>query len=174
MKELFLSATYNDQKDCVEEVKSKLAELDVRAWHFKEGEFYNGRIDIHSHDRCIELVEQIPNYLLIVSYRAGAFYEGKDKNYSGLTVTHSEFIAARRATKENPNRRLYPFVRKEVWSFFNSWKDMVIKQQYPDNWEIDRNLFPLLRDLETLSWTDTFDTSLDLKEMISKKVGYFA
>ncbi|MCK4817200.1 DUF4062 domain-containing protein [bacterium] len=174
MTELFLSATYNDQRDCVEEVKSKLAELGVSTCHFKEGEFYNGRIDIHSHDRCIELVEQIPNYLLIVSYRAGAFYEGINKNYSGLTVTHSEFKAALNATKKDPNRRLYLFVRKEVWYFFNYWKDLVIKKQYPENWEIDRNLFPLLRDLETLSWTDTFDTSLDLKEMISKKVGYFA
>jgi len=173
MTELFLSATYNDQKDCVEEVKSKLAELGVSTYHFKEGEFYNGRIDIHSHDRCIELVEHIPNYLLIVSYRAGAFYEGINKNYIGLTVTHSEFRAALNATKIDSNRRLYPFVRKEIWQFFNYCKDLVIKEQYLDNWEIDPNLFPLLRDIETLSWTDTFDTSLDLKEMISKKVGYF-
>jgi hypothetical protein len=174
MTKLFLSATYSDQKDCVEEVKSKLAELGVSTCHFKEGEFYNGRIDIHSHDRCIELVEQIPNYLLIVSYRAGAFYEGVNKNFNGLTVTHSEFKAALNATRIDTNRRLYPFVRKEVWHFFNIWKDLVIKEQYPDIWEIDRNLFPLLRDLETLSWTDTFDTSLDLKEMISKKVPYLA
>jgi len=118
MTELFLSATYNDQKDCVEEVKSKLAEFGVSTCHFKEGEFYNGRIDIHSHDRCIELVEQIPNYLLIVSYRAGSFYEGINKNYSGLTVTHSEFKAALNATQKDSNRRLYPFVRKDVWSFF--------------------------------------------------------
>jgi len=173
MKELFLSATYTDQKDCIEEVKSKLAELGVRAWHFKEGEFYNGRIDIHSHDRCIELVEQIPNYLLIVSYRAGAFYEGGDKSYNGLTVTHSEFKAAFKATKKDQNRRLYPFVRKEVWNIFNTWKDLVNRQEYPENWEIDRNLFPLLSDLKSLSWIDTFDTSLDLKEMIAKKVGYF-
>lgn len=174
MTELFLSATYNDQKDCVEEVKSKLAELGVSTYHFKEGEFYNGRIDIHSHDRCIELVEQTPNYLLIVSYRAGSFYEGINKDYSDLTVTHSEFKAALNATINDSSRRLYPFVRKEVWQFFSHWKDLVIEEKYPDNWEIDRNLFPLLHDLETLSWTDTFDTSLDLKEMISKKVNYFA
>lgn len=173
IKKLFLSATYIDQKDCVEEVKSKLAELEVSTCHFKEGEFYNGRIDIHPHDRCIELVEQIPNYLLIVSYRAGTFYEGINKDYNGLTVTHAEFKAALNATKKDTNRRLYLFVRKEVWYFFNQWKDSVIKQHYPTNWEIDRNLFPLLRDLETLPWTDTFDTSLDLKQMISKKVGYF-
>ena len=30
-KEVFLSATYKDQKDCIEEVKSKLAELGVKA-----------------------------------------------------------------------------------------------------------------------------------------------
>ena len=99
-----------------------------------------------------------------------------DKNisYGSEGATCSEFKAALNATKIDSNRRLYPFVRKEVWHFFNYWKDLVIKKQHPENWEIDRNLFPLLRDLETLSWTDTFDTSLDLKEMISKKVGYFA
>jgi hypothetical protein len=174
MKELFLSATYNDQKDCIEEVKSKLAEIGVSSYHFKEGEFYDGRIDIHSHDRCIELVEKIPNYLLIISYSAGTFYKGVNQDYNGLTITHAEFKAALNATKKDTNRRLYPFVRKDVWHFFNHWKELIKKEKFPMDWEIDPNLFPLLHDLETLSWTDTFDTSLDLKEMISKKINYFA
>lgn len=174
MAELFLSATYEDQKDCIEEVKSKLAELGVKTYHFKEGEFYNGRIDIHSHDRCIQLAGQIPNYLLIVSYEAGDLYEGTNKSYSKLTITHAEFKAAHNATKRDPNRRMFYFVRKEVWFFFNQWNDLVNEGQDPPIWEINQNLFPLLRELKDLPWTDTFDTSLDLKEKISKKFEYFA
>ena len=79
MKEIFLSATYKDQKDCIEEVKSKLAELGAKAHHFKEGPFFDGRIDIHSHDRCLDLVKKIPNYMLIVSFKAGSLYKEKRK-----------------------------------------------------------------------------------------------
>lgn len=172
MKKLFVSATYRDQRDCIEEVKSKLAELGVKAYHFKEGHFYDGRIDIHSHDRCIELVEEIPNYLLIVSFKAGEFYEGEYENYRGLTVTHAEFRAAINAFSKN--RRVYPFVRKDAWNFYQSWKIPVKEGNKPSSWEIDPNLFPLLEAVENkIPWTDTFDTSLDLKQLISEKLDYF-
>lgn len=172
IKRLFISATYNDQKDCIEEVKSKLGELGVEPYHFKEGHFYNGRIDVHSHDRCIEMVRDIPNYLLIVSFKAGTFYAGENVDYRDLTVTHAEFKAA--LDVYNDNRKLFPFVRREVWDYYNIWKLKVKEGDEPDSWEIDRNLFPLLEDVETnIPWTDTFDTSLDLKQLISQKIDYF-
>lgn len=173
MKKVFISATYKDQRDCVEEVKSKLSELGVIPLHFQEGEFYDGSIDKHSHDRCIELVEQVPNYILIVSYKAGSLYDGANQDYKGLRITHSEFKAALKATEIDGNRKLFPFVRKEVRNFFLQWKEMLSENKAPDSLEIDPNLFPLLDDIDGLPWTDTFDTSLDLKEMIEKKVEYF-
>lgn len=100
-------------------------------------------------------------------------YEGTNEKYRGLTITHAEFKAALLATEKDERRRLYPFVRKDVWSFYKQWKDLVREGQNPYPWEIDPYLFPLLDDLDTLPWIDTFDTSLDLKEMISGKVEYF-
>lgn len=171
-KRLFISATYKDQRDCIEEVKSKLAELGIKTYHFKEGDFYDGRIDVHSHDRCIELVEETPNYILIASLKAGDSYAGKNEDYRDLTVTHAEFKAALKAY--NSNRRLFPFVRKEVWDFYNTWKIQVKQGKEPISWEIDKNLFPLLEDIENnITWTDTFDTSIDLKQLITQKVNYF-
>ena len=122
MKNIFLSATYKDQRDCIEEVKSKLAELGVKAHHFKEGLFYDGRINVHSHDRCLELVKDIPNYILIVSFKAGSLYEGENSAYDGLTVTHSEFRTACEACTDD--RRIYTFVRKEVWDLYKAYKDI--------------------------------------------------
>ena len=173
MKKIFISATYKDQRDLIEEVKSKLSELEVEPSHFKEGEFFNGRIDIHSHDRCIELVEEIPNYILIVSYKAGSLYDGTNENYRGLRITHAEFKAAHSATVEDNKRRIYPFVRKEVWNYFVQWKELLQENKEPESWEIDQNLVPLLYDVSKLPWTDTFDTSRDLKVIISKKIEYF-
>lgn len=171
IKKVFLSATYMDQKDCIEEVKSKLAEMGIEAHHFKEGDFYNGRIDVHSHDRCLQLVKKIPNYLLIVGFKAGDFYKGKNKNYHGLTITHAEFKAAVKAY--NSKRRLFKFVRKEVWDFYQISKDLIKEGKEPRFWKIDRNLFPLLKDVENISFTDFFDTSIDLKKSISMKMEYF-
>lgn len=171
-KRVFVSATYEDQKDCVEEVKSKLAELGIRPFHFKEGTFYNGRIEMHSHDRCLKQVEEIPNYILIVSFRAGSLYAGNYNTYRGLTITHAEFKTALKAN--NSSRRLFPFVRKEVWDFYNTWKTTVNEGREPISWEIERNLFPLLSDIDkNIPWTDTFDTSLDLKKLLSEKIDFF-
>lgn len=171
-KEVFLSATYKDQKDCIEEVKSKLAELGVKAHHFKEGLFFDGRINIHSHDRCLELVKKIPNYMLIVSFEAGSFYEGKKKAYKGLTVTHSEFRTAHEAFTRN--RRVYPFVRKEVWDLYNAMKHIAESERMKLSIDFDVNLFPLLDDITSHGkFVDTFNTSIDLKKMISEKVDYF-
>lgn len=172
MKEIFLSATYKDQKDCIEEVKSKLAELRVKAHHFKEGPFFEGRIDIHSHDRCLDLVKKIPNYMLIVSFKAGSLYEGKKKAYRGLTVTHSEYKTARETYTRN--RRIYPFVRKEIWNLYNATKHIAISDRTQLSTDFDLDLFPLLDDIASPGqFVDTFDTSIDLKKMISEKVDYF-
>lgn len=167
-KRVFISATYKHEKDCIEEVKSKFAELGIKAFHFKDGHFYDGRIAVHSHDRCIELVKEIPNYLLIVNYRAGSPYEGNNEDYQGLTITHAEFRAALEVF--NDGRRLFPFVRKEVWDFYNTWKDPIEKGRVPVSWEIEENLFPLLEDIaNNIPWTDTFETSLDLKKKLAEK-----
>ncbi|MFX1238440.1 MAG: DUF4062 domain-containing protein [Promethearchaeota archaeon] len=171
IKEIFLSATYVDQIDCIEEVKSKLAELGVKPYHFKEGQFYNGQMDKHSHDRCIELVEKINNYLLIVNYKAGNSYEGTQDEYRGLTITHAEFRAA---IKDKERKKVFAFVRRKVWDFYKQWKTPIKEGRKPNSWEIDEKLVPLLEDLENnMPWTDTFDTSLDLKQLISAKRDYF-
>ena len=172
MTEVFVSATYRDQRDCIEEVKSRLAELGVKAWHFKEGHFYDGRIDRHAHDRCIEFVERVPNYIVVISFEAGNYYEGENDLYRGLTITHAEFRAAINAF--NSKRRIYTFVRKDAWCFYNSWKIPVKSGSKPSSWDIHPNLFPLLEEIEkTIPYTDTFESSIDLKKLISDKKNYF-
>ena len=101
MKRVFLSATYEDQMDLIEEIKMKLAQLGINVIHFKEPNFYNGRTGIHAHDICIEKVESTPNYLLIVNYRAGSDYLGNNSEYKELSLTHAEFQAAYNSISEN-------------------------------------------------------------------------
>lgn len=171
MKKLFLSATYKDLRDCIEEVKSRLGEIGVEVHHFKEGPFFDGIINRSPHDRCIELVKEVPNYMLIVSFEGGQFYRGKDQTYEGLTITHAEFRAAVNAFNEE-NRRIFTFVRKEAWSLFENWKLTGKKKRYISG-DIDPNVFTLLEDIErSMPFTDFFDTSIDLKKLITDKITY--
>jgi hypothetical protein len=110
-----------------------------------------------------------------VNYRAGSPYEGSKEAYRGLTITHAEFRAALEVFN-NDSRRLFPFVRKEAWDFYATWKDPIREGRVPDSWEIEEGLFPLLKDIDdNIPWTDTFEDSLDLKEKLAEKEeeGYF-
>ena len=110
--------------------------------------------------------------MLIVSFKAGSLYEGKKKAYRGLTVTHSEYKTARETYTRN--RRIYSFVRKEVWDLYNATKHIAIPERTQLSTDFDINLFPLLDDIASPGqFVDTFDTSIDLKKMISEKVDYF-
>ena len=42
-RRVFLSGTYEDQNDCIEEIKNNLAGQGITVLHFKEGDFYGGR-----------------------------------------------------------------------------------------------------------------------------------
>ncbi len=173
-KGVFLSATYEDQIDCIEEIKSMLAELNVKVHHFKGGDFQNGRADINPDDRCIEKIAQVPNYMLIVSYRAGSDYGGANTDYKGLTVTHAEFrVAHDDYNRKKPDKKLFCFVRKKVADSYDIWK----KQPNPKNpadWPAAEKVYQLLEDLENKKiWREPFEHSLQLKDLIKNIMHHF-
>src|SRR3972149_1390980 len=168
MKRVFLSATYEDQMDLIEEIKSKLAELEIKVIHFKEPDFFNGKTGVHSHDICIEKVRETPNYLLIVNYRAGIDYEGSISDYHGLSLTHAEFRSALESTSKN--RKMYCFVRRKVMEFFEIWKHLPNKHNIDSSWTVEPKVLQLLEDMETKGiWIDFFQHSLELKKFLSVK-----
>lgn len=184
MKRVFLSATYEDQTDLIEEIKSKMAELGVKVIHFKEPDFYDGRAGIHSHDICIEKVKITPNYILIVNSRAGSDYEGNNSDYRGLSLTHAEFRSAWEST--NKNKKMYCFVRKKVMDFYD-WKQQryqglrvfrsalkvlrkLLRRENNASWLVETKVFELLEDLKTRGvWIDFFHDSIELKQFLSAK-----
>ncbi|MEK6857794.1 MAG: DUF4062 domain-containing protein [Nanoarchaeota archaeon] len=168
MKRVFLSATYEDQMDLIEEIKSKLAELGVNVIHFKEPDFYDGRSGIHAHDICIEKVESTPNYLLIISYRAGSDYLGNNPDYQELSLTHAEFHSAYSSISEN--RKMYCFVRKKVMDFYNIWKELPVRNDNTSFLPVEPKVFKLIDDMQSKGvWIDSFQHSLELKEILTAK-----
>lgn len=168
MIRVFLSATYEDQMDLIEEIKSKLAELGINVVHFKEPGFYDGRTGIHKDDICIEKVESIPNYLLIVSYRAGSDYLGNNPDYRKLSLTHAEFQSAYSSISEN--RKMYCFVRKKVMDFYNIWKELSNRNEDCSILPVESKVFKLIDDMQNKGvWIDSFQHSLELKEILMAK-----
>lgn len=168
MMRVFLSATYEDQMDLIEEIKSKLAELGVNVIHFKNPGFYDGRTGTHAHDICIEKVEETPNYLLIVNYRAGADYNGENPDYQELSLTHAEFQSAYRSITEN--RRMYCFVRRKVMDLYNIWREMSERNEDTSVLPVEPKAFQLIHDMQSNGvWIDSFQHSLELKEILTAK-----
>jgi hypothetical protein len=168
MKRVFLSATYEDQTDLIEEIKSKLAELEIKVIHFTEPDFFDGRTGIHSHDICIEKVKSIPNYLLIMNYTAGSNYKGNNPDYKGLSITHAEFRSALESINEN--RKMYCFVRRKVMDIYDIWKQSSNNHKNDASWRVESKVFQLLEDMKTKGvWIDFFQHSLELKQILSAK-----
>lgn len=168
MKRVFLSATYEDLMDLIEEIKSKLAELGVDVIHFKEPDFYDGRTGIHKDDICIEKAESAPNYLLIVNYRAGCEYAGNNPMYKELSLTHAEFQAAYSSISEN--KKMYCFVRKKVMDFYSIWKELPDTSKDRSSLPVEPKVFKLIDDMQHKGvWIDSFQDSIELKKILTAK-----
>lgn len=173
-KSVFLIGTYEDQIDCIEEVKSLLAELGIIVHHFKEGGFQDGRL-VHSHDRCLEKVHEVKNYLLILDRVMGSDYEGEKIKYKGLSITEAEFEEAYDESVRNgeDNMRLFLFCRRKVHDSYDMWKKMKSTK--------DKNLLPadekvyqfLYNMKQKGCWVDPFEHSSALKKELRKIIHSF-
>ena len=133
----------------------------------KDGKFYNGVIGVHPHDVCLKNVKDTPNYLLIVNLKAGAEYEGENKAYHGLTVTHAEFRTALHASANDKNRRLYAFIRQKVLDSYSIWKSLSETDRCKGSWPAESKVYLLIKEIERSGiWWIAFRDSLHLKEHI--------
>jgi len=173
IKRVFLSATYDDLTDLIEEIKSKLAAWGIKVVHFKNPDFHSGQTNIHRHDICLKYAKNIPNYLLIVDRRAGENYKGKNSKYRGLAITHAEFKAAYKATKgKNKNKRkMYIFIRKNCWNNYQLWKKTSRRNRSALILDVEPKVFQLLEDIEKKGtpWIILFEHSLEFKKVLKKK-----
>lgn len=169
-KEVFLSATYEDLKDLIEEVKSILAERGYKVIHFKNYDFHNGTSSKHRHDVCVDKAKGTPCYLLIIDGRGGALYDGDYTDYRGLTVTHAEFKAAS-SQPNNKNKKIFIFVRKDVRLYFGLWKKTAPGQRDSLPEEVEQGVLRLLEDIDKQGnpWVYDFDHLKELKEILSEK-----
>ena len=174
-KRVFLSATYEDQVDCIEEIRSKLNENEINVIHFRRGGFPDGRIGVHPQDVCLENVENTPNYIIIVDRKAGADYEGVKPDYHGLTVTHAEFRTAYEASLKDENRRSFFFVRQIIVDTYSTWKSLNSHGKEEGTWPAEKKVYRLLEDFENKNlWRISFTDSLDLKEHIEDGIQHLA
>jgi len=174
-KRVFLSATYEDQVDCIEEIISKLNENGINVIQFTRGGFPDGRIGVHPHDVCLENVENTPNYIIIVGYKAGADYEGVKPDYCGLTVTHAEFRTAYEASVKDDNRRSFFFVRQKIVDTYSTWKSLNSNGKEAGKWPAEQKVYRLLKDFENKNiYRVSFTDSLNLKEHIVDTLQHLA
>jgi len=110
-KSVFLSGTYEDQIDCIEEVKSLMGELGIIVTHFKEGCFQDGST-VHAHDICLEEVHKVKNYLLILDRVMGSDYEGAKIKYRGLRTQGEVSESVSSAILKNLDAAFYRLLPK--------------------------------------------------------------
>lgn len=140
VREIFLSSTFRDISPYRDIAANVLAEERYKVIRSENLDFAKGSGD-HKHDICLRRVDETPNFLLVVSWRAGQEYEGKNSDYAGLTVTHAE---AKRAFKKNDG--WHCFADFEVITIHNQWrqnKTLVGLKHDP----VERKVFDLLDDI---------------------------
>ena len=116
-KRIFLSSTCLDLEDLRSGLKESLEEMGYQVW---ASEFPDFPVDsnLHSHDNCLRNVERADQYVLIVSDRYGALYDGaaypkcplKDAPKRRISITWYEYLRALELRK--PIRIL---VRERIW-----------------------------------------------------------
>ena len=174
VKRVFISGTYEDQIDLIEEIRSKLEGEGIAVVHFKSPEFYNGKVLVHPHDLCLQHVENTANYLLIVGQKAGEDYHGEDTTYQGLTVTHAEFRTALKTFDKDDSRSLFVFVRQRIMDSYYIWNSLSNSQRVGGSWPAEPKVYSLLDEIEqNKRWRQTFRNSRHMKELVESAMNHF-
>ncbi|MGC9971080.1 MAG: SUMF1/EgtB/PvdO family nonheme iron enzyme [Bryobacteraceae bacterium] len=135
-KRIFLSSTCVDLEDLRSGLKESLEEMGYQVW---ASEFPDFPVDsnLHSHDNCLRNVERADQYVLIISDRYGALYDGaaypkyplKDAAKRRISITWYEYLRALELRK--PIRIL---VRERIWdqrTAFQAAREAVAAQGLP-------------------------------------------
>ena len=108
-KKVFISSTCFDLKD----LRAELA-ISLKEWGYtpiwNESPDFPKKPGLHSHDQCLDVVENCDIYLLIIDNRYGGLYAGERYPKEDISITWYEAKVAFKGKKE-----MYIYVRNEVW-----------------------------------------------------------
>ena len=162
IKEIFMSSTIENLVDCRAEVIKELESKGIKVIHSGSPDFA-GLPPNNTSDICLERVHNAPIFILIIDCKCGSPYEGKHEHFRGISITHAEFRKAR----EDKSKPVLVYVRDEVWKEYKLWKN---NPSLICNTE--KEIFEMLREYDSeKQWISPFITSVELKDMIIKRLG---
>ena len=162
---VFVGSTAFDLAD----VRAEIIEA-IRDWGYAPVSFeapeFRVETGIHSHDVCLDGIEDCDIYLLVISKRYGGAYVGtKYPRFKDISITHAETKLA--FELRTP---VVSFVRNEIWNErpiikANLKLGIEITPFYADSLEVYEFIDDIVHN-ETNNWIRQFSTSLDLKSSL--------
>lgn len=163
-EKVFISSTSFDLKDLRAELARALEEWGyLSLWN--ESPDFPKKSGLHSHDMCLDTVEESDIYLLIIDRRYGGTYAGKKYPREDISITWYETKIAFQKKKE-----IYSFIRDEVWNERPTYKKNLkkgvqIKPYHVDNPRVF-DFIDFVVHLPRDNWIYTFKNSVELKEKL--------
>jgi len=165
IKSIFLSSTVENLLDCRAEVVDKLESKGIKVIYSESPEFA-GIPRKNVYDMCLDNVLAASHFIIILDKNYGDLYQGnryKDR-FKGISITHAELKFA----LEDEKKPIFFYVRKSVWHiYYEVWK-----KNKDVECDIHPGIFEMIKEFDEMSQHITpFDTSVDLKDKIIKRLG---
>lgn len=160
---IFLSSTVEDLRDCRTEVVNELQSKGIKVIYSESPEFAGIPRD-NVYDICLQNVLSSSHFVIILDRKYGELYQGtRYERFKGISITHAELKVA----LEDKNKPILIYVRDHVWRYYKTWKDNPGLRC-----NIDPGVFEIIEELdETKQYITSFDTSVNLKAMILRRLG---
>jgi hypothetical protein len=158
MAKVFVGSTGYDLRTVRAEIVECLRNMGHAPIYFESPSFHVPQ-GLHSHDACIQAVEQCEVYLLIINKRYGGKYVGTlYPEMAGKSITHAETLRALELKK-----RVFPFVCQSTWDERSIYKkNPDTKTVYVEN----PRIFDLVDEVlhrQTDNWIWFFENSVELQ-----------
>jgi len=163
IESIFLSSTVEDLRDCRAEVVNELQSKGIKVIYSESPEFAGIPRD-NVYDICLQNVLSSSHFIIILDRKYGELYQGKrHERFKGISITHAELKVA----FEDKNKPILLYVRDHVWHHYETWKDNPGLKC-----DIHPRVFEIIKELdETNQYMTSFDTSVNLKAMILRRLG---
>jgi hypothetical protein len=171
---IFVSSTIYDLIDARAELKYMFDQLKIES-KFSEINSSDFTVDYKrsSIESCLNNIKDVDYFITIIDKRYGPRLT--DAGYGEISATHLEY---RRAVEENKN--IIFFIRNNTFSDYSFYKKSRDKENFIGNWvksKADNMIFDFIDEHKRLTskeknnWFDMYSTSVELKEIVKKRIG---
>jgi len=106
----FISSTIYDFRDLRSALKHYLESLDFKVYLSEENDFLKDTAK-HSYDACLDTIEKVDYFILLIGGRVGGWYDKDNK----VSITQQEYKVAYEQAKKG-KLKILSFVRDEIWT----------------------------------------------------------